>query len=191
MGVKSSKLISTFATFLLVLDELQHSATESAFYFNPLFQISTKIQQIQLQTREQVRMNIVGGAFQHPYINVMYTKAHQNQQYWLSHCSLCFNKTTSWANQYFVLQSLACWSVCFKYILVMWRWRMYNLLCVSLVWYYYDCGKYYLIILCTGEKLSSLSICSSLPCFCYCDVLATFNITVVTSDILHSAHAVT
>ena len=42
MGVKSSKLISTFDTFLLVLDELQLSATDSTFYFNPLFQISTK-----------------------------------------------------------------------------------------------------------------------------------------------------
>ena len=35
-------VISTFATFLLVLDELQHSATDSTFYFNPFFQISTK-----------------------------------------------------------------------------------------------------------------------------------------------------
>ena len=35
------------------------------------------------------------------------------------------NKTrfnTSWANQYFVLQSLACWSVCSKYSPVMWQW---------------------------------------------------------------------
>ena len=40
--IKSSKLISTFDTFLLVMDELQLSATDSVFYFNPLLQISTK-----------------------------------------------------------------------------------------------------------------------------------------------------
>ena len=65
--IHSIEWISTFDTFLLVLDELQLSATDCTLYFNPLFQITTKNAADPIANVEQVRMNIIiGGAYQRP-----------------------------------------------------------------------------------------------------------------------------
>ena len=119
MGVKSSKLISTFDTFLLVLDELQLSATDSTF--------CTKNAADPIANEGTSRDEYCGWSIS-ASINMQHTQKHSSIDYPIAHHALSSKIN---ASQYFVLRSLACWSVCSNTFQSCDSDAMSNLLCTA------------------------------------------------------------